>query len=567
MSRKSARQTIKRLNEIRNQYGTELGAEKIRLLKSVPELAIRSSSDIQRLHLTLCFLRAFPDSLEVFDAVSDLLADFSPFVEMLSESQQYALVDSGLAGTDVHYQFSYEVAAWLARRYPGIASIDWEALDNSARLDELLEHLLHQSETDYFDSGQVSTEEWIQIAAAHQSGTDFDWLMSQLHDRRHHNRFWTSLYNAAEVPLRCKLGRSSLSRGGNFFPWNSMHARSEMMQSRVHRAKQEIARPVQMMRLLSKRHGANLIDVGMSSLAVRHRETNHFNHANPEEVWLAPVGKGVTIAATGLMPEHRFPLECTMGFLILSNGAPIGYGGSSVLYRQVNNGINIFEEYRGSEAAWLWVQVMRVYHALSGCTRFVANPYQFGSENTEALKSGAFWFYYRLGYRPVDSGVRKLARNEYMKLKSGKGYRTPIPVLKDLATCDMHLTLPSARQADFFDEGWIETASLLATEQLAKTGHRSRRKAHDDIARRLVEDLGVESMDDWSQEERRWFVRLGPVMAATNPGSWTARDKRSAVKLMRAKGSDHERDFMKVFCKHERFYNALKKVCRQADSR
>ena len=55
-----------------------------------------------------------------------------------------------------------------------------------------------------------------------------------------------------------------------------------------------------------------------------------------------------------------------MGYLVLSNGVPVGYGGASALYRQVNTGINIFDEYRGSEAAFFWVQVMRVYRQLTG---------------------------------------------------------------------------------------------------------------------------------------------------------------------------------------------------------
>ena len=253
-----------------------------------------------------------------------------------------------------------------------------------------------------------------------------------------------------------------------------------------------------------------------------------------------------------------------MGFLILSNGVPIGYGGSSMMFRQSNNGINIFDEYRGSEAAWLWVQVMRVFHALSDCTRFVANPYQFGEDNVEALQSGAFWFYYRLGYRPVDKDVLRLAQSEHGKIRQDRRYRTPLSVLKTLATCDMHLTLPGARQSQFFDEGWIEICSLLATRQLAQTRHRSRRKAQDAIARRLAGELDIASMDAWTHEERKWFLRLAPLVAATEPATWPARDRAALVKLMRAKGGLHERDFISRLGHHRRFFEALKKACRRA---
>jgi len=55
----------------------------------------------------------------------------------------------------------------------------------------------------------------------------------------------------------------------------------------------------------------------MASLAVRYRETYHFNYANPREVYLSDVGEGVSVAVFGLLPEHRFPLECKDGELEL----------------------------------------------------------------------------------------------------------------------------------------------------------------------------------------------------------------------------------------------------------
>jgi hypothetical protein len=209
------------------------------------------------------------------------------------------------------------------------------------------------------------------------------------------------------------------------------------MRKCVRNTKREIAHPVDSLNKVSPREGAKLIDVAMVALAVRHRETYHFNHANPEEVYLADVGEGISIAVFGLLPKYRFALECTIGYLILSNGIPIGYGESIVLFRQVNTGINIFDEYRDSEASFLWVQVMCLYHHLVGCTRFIAKAYQFGGDNDEALKSGAFWFYYRLGYRPVVPAVRKLAQREADRIRRDKKYRSGLPTLRDwvVVTC------------------------------------------------------------------------------------------------------------------------------------
>jgi hypothetical protein len=327
----------------------------------------------------------------------------------------------------------------------------------------------------------------------------------------------------------------------------------------------EIRAPFESIEQLSPGDGKELIDVAMASLAVRHRETNHFNFANAHEVYLADVDQGISIGVFGLLPDHRFPLECTMGFLILSNGVPIGYGGSSILFRQVNTGINIFDEYRGSEASFLWVQVMRVYHALAGCTRFIANSYQFGGENTEALKSGAFWFYYRLGFRPVQADIRKLAQRELSKLKRDRTYRCDIKTLRKLASCDMHLTLPGARQSELFDEEWLVTSSMLATQSLAAVAGGSHTQASNRVAAQLARDIDLRSLHRWSPQERRAFIRIAPIVAAVSPSTWTNEDKRDLRELLRAKGGDNEADYARLLSEHATFLKTLRKKCRQAD--
>lgn len=566
MRRISARSTLKRLYDLRNQFGRKHVVEKQALIESLPGLVVRTSADLKKLHKTLCFVRAFPDNREIHNLAADALTNFQLRVSVLSDSQRGHMIDSGIVASDIHYSFSFEVAVWLARRFPGIVQIDWTEFENTDRLDELLEHLMESAETDYFDSGQISTEAWLTTASEHGAGTDFDWLMAQLRSRPTHNRFWTSLYNAAEIPLRCRLSPASgLSISANSYDVRKIVGRTQRMQNRVAGAKKEIASPLKSIKRLDRARGSRLIDVAMASLAVRHRETLHFNYANADEVYLADVGRGVQIAVTGLLPEYRYPLECTMGFLILSNGVPIGYGGASMLFRQVNTGINVFDEYRGSEAAWLWVQVMRVFHTLTGCTRYIANPYQFGSENTEALKSGAFWFYYRLGYRPVEPAVRKLAKREFAKLKKSRKNRTPVNTLKMLASCDMHLTLPGARQDELFDEDWIEASAHLATRQLAALGGLSRSTVRRQLARRIARTLDLTTLKSWSKTEQKWFVNLCPLINETQLKTWSAAERRALVQLIRAKGGETELDYARLATNHPKYFSMLKKACLKLD--
>jgi hypothetical protein len=564
VKRKSVGKNIERLREIRRSFGRTFAKERQGLLESIANSTIKTASDTKRLHDCLCFARAFPDNREIHEIACSWLQDFESVVSRLSKRERTMLSDSGIAGTDLYYAFSYEVAGWMARYFPGIASVDWPELEDTDRLDALLGHLIESSEADYFDSGWVDAREWLEIATADQSGTPFDWLMMQASERKQHARFLASLYNAAEIPLCCELSRTVLSRSGNTLVVDDTYCRSGAMKSRVSFAKREICRKVNRIKKLGATEGQRLVNVAMRSLAVRHRETAHFNYANPGDVYLADVGRGVSIAVTGLAPEHRYPLECTLGFLLLSNGVPIGYGGASVIFNQANTGINIFDEYRGSEAAWLWVQVMRVFHTLCGCNRFIANPYQFGGDNSEALKSGAFWFYYRLGYRPVDSAIRKLARQEFVRLQGSKEYKSPVSLLRRLATCDMHLVLAGARQSELFDESWIESCSLLATQEIARTGELSRKKALRTISRRTMKDLGLRSIKSWPRNEQEAFVRLCPIVAAADPGTWSTGEKKALVRIMRAKGGKSEVDYARHLRAHERLFLALKRKCRHS---
>ena len=520
----------------------------------------RSRALIQEYSASL-FTRAFPRSLGEHRRAADALKLVEQQARSLSKSQRKRLEDSGQAGTLLRYSFSFEVAQWLARTSPGAVSIDWNEIDSTEPLDDLLRLLLQPAEDEYFDSGYATTEEWVSVASSGFKGTDFDWLMAQLRGKTLES-VWRQLYDAADVPLVWDLSGSRYSKSLNVYPVTKIGTRQAGMRSRPYHVKREIQRPVKSVARLSRSDGATMIDVAMASLAARHRETYHFNFANPEEVYLADVGAGVSVAVFGLLPSYRFPLECTMGYLVLANGVPVGYGGSSILFKQVNTGVNVFEEFRGSEASYLWVQVMRVYHSLVGCTRYIANPYQFGEGNREALRSGAFWFYYKLGYRPVVPEIRALAQSELKKKQMTPSHRTGIGTLRKLASCDMHLTLPGARQSELFDEEWITTSSQLATEVLGRAGGRTRHAALGRVMNSLARDVDIRSLRSWSINEKRGLSALAPIVVAVEPGTWDRGSKQELRKLLRAKGGKRELDYARQLCVNDPFFKSLKFICR-----
>ncbi|MEP7347538.1 MAG: hypothetical protein ABI877_19875, partial [Gemmatimonadaceae bacterium] len=343
------------------------------------------------------------------------------------------------------------------------------------------------------------------------------------------------------------------------------HYRSAMRSAPAHPLR-HIATPLPGIELLQPRQATQVIDLTRAALTTRCREVFPISHPNPDEVWLADMGEGATLAVIGAMPAMRMSLEANYGYLLMSNGIPIGYGGVTPLFCQANTGINIFDPFRGSEAAFLWAQMLRAFHSLFGVRRFVVNAYQFGEGNAEAITSGAFWFYYRLGFRPSDVATRRVAAREAEHLARDRGYRSPEAVLTVLAHGDLHLTLPGFVPSTFIEERLLRVCATRVTERLAATTPPGRPQAMAALRQRVTKSLGVRSQARWPTEERRAFELLAPVVdLLPNVERWSKTDKRALVRLMRAKGAPQERDFVQLSQEEPRFWHELRRAMRAKD--
>src|SRR5262249_9568222 len=154
---------------------------------------------------------------------------------------------------------------------------------------------------------------------------------------------------------------------------------------------------------------------------------------NLDECYLGDFGGGLQVAAIGVEPAARDVLEPSFGYLLMANGVPIGYGGFTALFAPVHTRDNIFPQVPAPPAALSFEQALCLMHTLTSCVRFVINPYQFGAGNDEALQSGAYWFYYRLGFRSAQDTVQRLAEREFGRLQGDRQYRIPITTLRRLA--------------------------------------------------------------------------------------------------------------------------------------
>lgn len=501
---------------------------------------------------------AFPSTRAAFRTAEQQAGELTRFARKMPSRLARRGDDSGHAGTTTRLAFDLGIAEWLVARHPDHVEIDWHDASVGDALDELLRPTIRRTEEDGFDSDALTLRAWVRAARGNAWRSDLAWLLDALRDTGDSLPRRAAEWERAALPIVWKLGAAGV-----------LHARMEVgspvlrTSFRVPPARpaRTITTPLRAIRLLPAARADRIIEVARETLAVRCREVHAISYANREEVWLADLGKGTSIAIIGVLPALRLSLEANYGFMLFSNGVPVGYGGVSPLFRQANTGINIFAPFRGTEAGMLWVRALQAFRTLFRVDRFIANPFQIGGGNTEALKSGAFWFYHRLGFRPSDPALAALADAELAQRQRDRSHRSPMATLKRLAGADLVLTLPGHDPRDAFDERWLGEISVRATKQLAAEGGVSRRTAYRRVAERIAATLGADRRT-WSHDEREAFEHLAPIAAVIpDLGRWSRGDRRALLRIMRAKGGTRERDYVLGNVSAPRFLSLLARQC------
>jgi hypothetical protein len=531
------------------------------LLSALRGREVRTARDALALHRVASFLLAFPDDRAVYRAATALAAGFGARVARLPRAERAELDDSGIAGSVVRHVYTCAAARWLARRFPDDVEIDWRAYDAPDRLDPVLMPLLARAEEDTFDDTRAGITDWLGRAKGAFPHSDLAWLMRQARGSGMSSAQWSLAYECAEVPLVWRIGDGRGAITHNALAGFAIAARTAMRRPAAD-SKTEIARTLERMDLLPPRAARKLLDVWRAALFARARGVYPVEQANERECYLAELGEGVRIAVVGVRAPARAVLEVNYGFLFLANGRPMGYGGFTPLFRQANTGVNIFPDFRGAEAAFVFQQYLRMIHTIAGCTRFIINPYQLGDGNDEALASGAYWFYYRLGFRSMGAAVRRLADREFARLQADRRYRVPITVLRSLARADVNLELPDEPADGLFEERWLDDLAAGATALIAQEGVAERHVALRRIAGRVIDSLGAAG-EVWSAAERRSLEAFAPIVGQiADLGAWPAADRQALVELIRLRCAPLEREFALRAREHVALRLALAAVAR-----
>jgi hypothetical protein len=591
---------LTQLEAAKNQLNSGQAARIQKLLTQLSNLQL-DPYQLIRFHESLLFLRAFPHSASLIPRVENLLNTFHNRIEKLRAANTDMSIfgdfdTSGMAATTMQDTLSFDVAQWLARRIPRnieIAWTDyWDDYESERARGNTWPRFIPLLEEDADVEANIPWSTWIDAARGRQNA--LAWLLNQFAKLPIPPRHQSELYDSLHLPLRWNLENLKLSRTRN---WRSprrfyFHQSPLIQRSEVNLA-QELSQPAPKLKKLPRAAGKSVMQSIREVMVVRYRELYGTTLGDPGTVVKADLGRGVIMHFWGLPPTRRLPLRAYIAGYTLKNGVPINYVEAIGLCEWIEVGFNTFYTYRQGETAWIYAQALRCLGTLTNANCISIYPYQIGQNNDEAIESGAFWFYRKLGFRPGRSDLQKLCEREEKRIAANPKYRTPPRTLKRLAEAHMFYEVEAATNNRFatgrVGDGRIEkgrtfsraanatkSSPALAAEASGPWDTFSTRNLGLQINQRMARDFKGDSQEirqaslaqvnrvlninpsRWTPAQKQSLENWSLVLAQIpNLTRWTPEEKHQLIKIIKAKSARTEMPYFRQTQHHPRLRSEL----------
>lgn len=551
---------LTRLEQLRFAFGRGPATRKVALLDRLRKASLETASEVARLHAWLLFTAAYPDDRRVLSRVERMLDEFGARADLARHRDE--LVNSGIAGTEIRFSFYWFTLTRLIERWPKQIHIDWPAFGRKARamLDRRLAMLMPYCETLALEEAALGTREWIERLKGPQE-TDAEFLVHRFEAMHAAPMPRETIFEEMDVPFRFEpsVGTPSVTH-------NRRDASALVFQKRPPvRTREtfwtELRRPPIVARTVSRSQARRLVDMGLTLMVTRTRDLDSFVHGSLDDVRVLDYSEGFQLVCIGARPERRQMLDAAYGFLMLRNGVLIGYALSAALFGSAEVAYNVSPEFRGAEAAHLYARCLHAVRHLFGADTFMVDPYQMGHENPEGLKSGAWWFYYKLGFRPRDAAIARMADSEDAKVRAKRGYRSSLAKLNRLSSVNMYLYLDRPRD-EIIGEFARENVGLQIVSYLAERFGSDRERGLATCAREVAELTNLHA-EDLRDGEKLALDRWAPMVCRLPIADWPLRDRVALGRVIRAKGGRRESEFVRLFDRHRRLRQAIFQLSRE----
>jgi hypothetical protein len=426
------------------------------------------------------FIITYPDNKIVYTLANQSLHQLHDFIRA-NEKRKYSLYNTGITGTSVCTAFGFEVTKWLRKHYPAnIRIASFEADD--AQIQTILSSMMSKLESEILQDSYFTWKEWIQrILLPHEDLLDGLLAIFENNNSRPlvKDELWNTLGVNTEIDF---TAHSVLEKSVTIPYYHSKLIRKETQPKNV-------AKPVKVK--LNESEAQEIINCSRMILVRHLREIDPISFADAKLVSYYQLPRGLGIALMEMTPERRNPIDSYVGYTVFKNGLPVAYAGSWLLFDSGRIGLNVFPSYRGGESQYIFQQVLQLHAQVYKLKRFTVDPYQIGNKNSDGIQSGAFWVYYHAGFRPVLPELFELATAEAEKIQTVAGYRSPAPILKQLAESKLELLLQ--KKAVRFDANDL---SLVYAALLKHKYKNNRQRFEQDKEKKLAALLQIKNYEE-----------------------------------------------------------------------
>ena len=556
------------LEAAKNLFDSGSAARITRLFTQLSKVQFSDPHQLIRFHECLLFIRAFPHSRSLNSRVENLLNTFYRRVEALHANRaDISILDdfdtSGIAGTTMQDTLSFDVVQWLSRRFPRNVDIAWDDYWDDYQAERargsIWPRFIPLLEEDADVEANIPWQRWLEAARGREN--PLPWLIRRFERLALPARQRAELYDSLHLPIRWCLENLKLSRTRNFArPRHFYFHDAPLIQRSEVSLARELARPAPKFEILSPAQGEAVMHAIREVMLVRYRELYGTTLGDPRTVVRADLGRGVVMHFWGLPAERRLPLRAYLAGYTLKNGVPINYVEAIGLCDWIEVGFNTFYTYRQGETAWIYAQALRCLCALTAAKWISIYPYQIGQNNDEAIDSGAFWFYRKLGFRSGRADLQELCKSEEEKIAAKREYRTPARVLRRLAEAHMFYDVrpsDSGPQPGPWDTFSTRNLGLLINRRMARRFDGDSQKIRQASVANVTHALKIKPAR-WNQAQMKSLQNWSLILALI-PGlsRWSPAEQNQLVKIIQAKSAPNEMTYLRQTQRHPRLRAAL----------
>lgn len=478
-------------------FGEEAAKAKYELLLQLSKSKLLTDKTLFAYHEALLYVMAYPDNEKVYALAVKELKRVGEAVRKCTASKKHLFDDSGLPFTRICTRLSPDMFAHFMEDEQCVLSFDSFDGEATKSLAEIMEFSLPAIERELTEAETDSEGLFKLLGVKDKDRLRF--LLDEFNSLAAPPLLKDSLWQELAPFVNVDLVHPAFCRAFNSVPNAAIHYHDTLLKRVDFDAL--LHSPLPMHETLADGQRKELVKVIRRAMLLTVRETDTSTYMQEDSLRYYKLERGFSVAIYGMDASRQLPLQSYIGYTLFKNGLPAAYGGSWVFGSYAMYGLNVLDSFRGGESAYIMAQLLRVYKQAFDLSYIEVDAYQVGKDNEDGINSGAYWFYYRFGFRSVAPALRKIAESEQKKIRAKKEYKTSKRTLEKLAESNVAWRLGDKAPLK------LKEASLHITKHINRTYGGMRAVAVKSCVQKLIVTLQLEdgfvsknhaSLVDWA---------------------------------------------------------------------